>query len=211
MLKAVIFDLDGLLVDSTPLQQRANEEFITSFGKIYMISEGREGLRIIDILREFKDIYNLPGNLEDLYTKRQMIFYRLAREKLELFPGARAVLEKFKARSYTCALATSGDRGYIAVIFEKYPLFKHYFQVILTSEDVVRGKPDPEIYTKTVTRLGVTPQEAVVIEDSINGILAAKRAGIQVICIPNYAYPNADYSLADQVFYSLEELSEALV
>ena len=212
MLKAVIFDLDGLLVDSSPVQEEAFRRFVEGHGKIYLPgTSGQSGKRIIDILREYKDLYNLPQSLNELYIERQQIFFRLVKEKLALFPGAIPLLVKLKQRGFRLALATSGDRDYIRVLFEKYQELSGYFSVVVTSEDVARGKPYPDVFQKTLIQLGVKPVEAVVLEDSVNGILAAKAAGIQTICVPNKHFPDVDYSLADRIFSSLEEVTLAIL
>src|SRR3989344_207732 len=211
MISAVIFDLDGLLVDSTPLQLKASHKFLENYGKLHFTSHaGREGMRMIDIIEEYKDIYDLPGSVEDLYHQRQQIFFEMARKELELFPGALPLLVHLKQRRLKLALATSGDRDYLQVIFEKFPELQNYFTLVISSEDVLQGKPNPEVFTKTAQKLGVAPAECVVLEDSANGVLAAKAAGMQVICVPNQNYPDADYSQADKVFASLEEVAQAL-
>ncbi len=211
MLKAVIFDLDGLLVDSTPLHREADHAFIESFNKVHYKSQGgREGMRIIDIIRDYKDIYDLPGNVEDLYALRQQKFLELAKQKLTLFPGVMELLQKLKQRKLKIGLATSGDRDYVRLVFNKFPDFKDTFDKAVTSEDVERGKPYPDCYLKILEKLQVKPDEAVVLEDSFNGIAAAKNAGIKVIAIPNKHYQEADYSNADIIFNDLSEAENAI-
>lgn len=210
MLKAVIFDLDGLLIDSTPVQQEANRIFLNNFGKIVLPSTGREGMRIIDIIREYKDIYDLPGSVEELYAKRQAIFFKLAKVHLKLYPGANQLVEKLNKRSLRLALATSGDRDYVNLFFGKFPRISKFFSTIVTSEDVRRGKPYPDVYQIALVKLNIAADEVVVLEDSVNGITAAKTAGLQVICVPNRNYPEADYSQADKIFPSLVDISLAI-
>lgn len=211
MLSAVIFDLDGLLVDSTPLQWEANRLFLERHHKLHATgANGREGMRIIDIIGEYKDIYELAEPLDELYQQRQEIFFALAREKLELFPGALELLEKIRKRKLKIALATSGDKNYLTVLFEKFPLLKNYFEVIVSSEDVITGKPHPQVFLTAAEKLGCIPKDCVVIEDSVNGILAAKAAGMQVICVPNQNYPDADYSAANKTFDTLSEVAQAI-
>ncbi len=211
MLKAVIFDLDGLLVDSTPVQEEAFRRFVEGHGKVYLPgTSGQSGKRIIDIIREYKDLYDLPGNIGELYKERQNIFYRLVNQSLQMFPGALRLLDKLKQKRLELALATSGDNEYIKVLFRKYPEMEKYFSVVITSEDVARGKPFPDVFQKALNRLGLKPEDAVVIEDSINGILAAKAAGILTICVPNRHFPDADVSIADRIFPSLEDIAQAI-
>lgn len=212
MLKAVIFDLDGLLVDSTPLQLEANRLFIESFGKLYLSPKsGREGMRIIDIIRDYKDIYDLPGTLEDLYKKRQLIYFKLVKSQLLLFPGVEELFTKITNKKIRMALATSGDSYYVKLVFQKFPFVKKAMEIVVTGDDVERGKPYPDIYIETLKQLNIKSTEAVVVEDSVNGVLAAKAAKIQVIAIPNRNYPDADYSLADRIFESLPHVAKELV
>ncbi len=207
MLKAVIFDLDGLLVDSTPLQWEATKRFLEHFNKLDLSTHsGSEGKRIIDILLELKDVYDLPGTIEELYHIRQEFFLKLVAQKLELFAGALELLEKIKKRGAVISMATSGDKNYVHAVLKKFPKLAEYFKIIVTGDDVVAGKPNPEIYLKTAQTLGVKPFECVVLEDSFNGIISAKRAGMTVVAVPNQNYPDADYSQADQVFSSLVEV-----
>lgn len=211
MLKAVIFDLDGLLVDSTPLQLEANRIFIESFGKLYLTPKsGREGMRIIDIIRDYKDIYDLPGNLEDLYKKRQLIYFKLVKSQLSLFPGVDAVIEKIMQKKIRMALATSGDAYYVKLVFQKFPQVQNAMEIVVTGDDVERGKPYPDIYIEALKQLKIKAAEAVVVEDSVNGILAAKAAKIQVIAIPNRNYPDADYSMVDTAFPDLKTLAKKI-
>ncbi|HCS79163.1 TPA: HAD family phosphatase [Patescibacteria group bacterium] len=211
MISAVIFDLDGLLVDSTPLQLKASHKFLENYGKLHFTSHaGREGMRMIDIIEEYKDIYDLPGSVEDLYHQRQQIFFEMAHNELQLFPGALPLLAELNLRGLKLALATSGDRDYLQLIFAKFPELKNYFIVVISSEDVLQGKPSPEVFTKTAQKLGLPANECVVLEDSANGILAAKAAGMQVICVPNQNYPDADYSGADKIFSTLKEVASIL-
>lgn len=211
MLKAVIFDLDGLLVDSTPVQQEANRQFLAKYGKVHLPSTGREGMRIIDIIRDFRDIYQLPGTVESLYVERQTIFMELVKTHIELFDGAIPLLTKLKTKHLKLALATSASKQYIKTLFSKFPTLQSFFTLVITGDEVMRGKPYPDVYLKAVEELGVLPEDCVVLEDSFNGIAAAKRAGIQVICVPNKNYPDADYSLADRVFESLEQVEKEIV
>ncbi len=210
MLKAVIFDLDGLLVDSTPLHQEANRKFLSAYGKSLLASGGREGMRIIDIIEDFKDIYNLPGTTKELYQKRQKIYLELVRTRLEIFPGVIRLLNKIKARNLKIALGTSGDEIYVKAFFKKFPQLIKYFSEVVCGDEVMRGKPYPDIYQKVLQKLSIKPDEAVVIEDSVNGIAAAKAAGIDVICVPNRHYPETDYSQADKIFPTLSDIADAL-
>ena len=210
MLKAVIFDLDGLLVDSTPIHKEANQIFLAKFGKAKLTSGGREGMRMTEIIQDYKDIYDLPGTLEELYQQRQEIFFKLVEENLQLFGGALELLQKIHKRNLKIAMGTSGDINYVKLVFVKFKELRKYFSVIVTGDDVVRGKPFPDIYQKALEMLDVKSGEAVAVEDSVNGITSAKAAGMQVICVPNRNYPEADYSEADKIFPTLIQVAQAI-
>lgn len=212
MLKAVIFDFDGVLTDSNPLHAQANQTFLEKFGKIHHSSGGkREGIRVIDAIREYKNIYDLTESVESLYKIRQDIFFKLVKEKLQIIPDAYSLLDKIKQKNLKIALATSGDRKYINLVFEKFPKFKKYFSCVVTGDDVIRGKPYPDIYELALKKMFLKPNEVVVVEDSVNGILASKTAKISVIAIPNKYYPDADYSIANKIFDKLKDLETAIV
>jgi HAD superfamily hydrolase (TIGR01509 family) len=168
-------------------------------------------MRIIDIIQEYKDIYDIEGDIAQLYQERQQIFFALAREQLRLFPDVMPLLLKIKNRGLKIAMATSGDRAYTELVFKKFTQLTSFFSVVVTSEDVIRGKPYPDVYLKTAQELHVSPRMCIVLEDSVNGILAAKTAGMQVICIPNRYFLQADYSQADRIFATLGEVSSEIM
>jgi beta-phosphoglucomutase len=120
-------------------------------------------------------------------------------------------LKKLKQKKMKIGLTTSGDRDYVRAVFTKFPEFKNYFDRAVTSEDVERGKPNPDCYRKILEKLEISAHEAVVLEDSMYGITAAKAAGISVICVPNKYFPDADYSGADKIFPSLLDVDQAIL
>lgn len=211
MVKAVIFDLDGVLVDSHQVHEDASQKFLENYGKLHFSSlSSHSGKRIVDIVAEYKDIYNLPGNVDDLYQKRQQIFYGLVKENLELYPSVLSLLQKLKNRNIKIAIATSGDAFYLKIIFEKFPKLKSFIDSLVTGDDVARGKPYPDIFIKTAQKLNLQPYECVVVEDSTNGILAAKAAGMAVLAVPSIYYSDADYSSADKIFENLRDIEKAI-
>jgi HAD superfamily hydrolase (TIGR01509 family) len=135
----------------------------------------------------------------------------LYRERLPLLPGARKAVERLADRG-PLGLATSSNRPILELVLELAGLTE-YFQVTVSSEEVGRGKPAPDVYLEAARRLGVAPELCAAIEDSHNGIRSAHAAGMRVIAIPNREFPPDEESLglADVVLDSLEELSPELV
>jgi HAD superfamily hydrolase (TIGR01509 family) len=129
------------------------------------------------------------------------------REQLPLLPGAVEAVDRLAAR-WPLAVASSSNRELIDLVLELSGLESH-FRVTVSSEEVARGKPAPDVYLEAARRLGVEPGRCAAIEDSENGIRSAKAAGMCVLAIPNPQFPPADEALsqADDVLQSLDELT----
>ena len=119
-------------------------------------------------------------------------------------------LKLFKKNKFKIALASSGTKKYINVVLAKFKI-ADYFDVIVSGDDIKRGKPDPEIFSVAVKKLGLKPEETLVLEDATNGIEAAKSAGCKCIAVINKMTPPQNYSKADLVINSLEEIDMGLV
>jgi putative hydrolase of the HAD superfamily len=126
--------------------------------------------------------------------------------KIGLFPGVLARLEEARRLGLAIGLASSSDRAWIERHLVSQGI-RHYFQVIRSSDDVERVKPDPTLYRLAVEALGVKPNEAVAIEDSVNGLRAAKTAGLFGIAVPNRVTSGMDFKEADLIIDSLEQRS----
>ena len=211
MIKAVIYDLDDLMVNSNPLHTEASDKVLQKYGVSQKklpehIRAKFIGMRVSDILKNLIDYFQLGVNLEDLREKRSAIFLELVRKKLQVMPGLFQSLKLFRQNKFKIALASSGTKKYINIVLEKFKV-ADYFDVIVSGDDVKRGKPSPETYFIAVKKLSIRPSQAVVLEDATNGIAAAKAAGCFCIAIKNPHTPKQDLSKADLVINSLKELS----
>ncbi|UCG95233.1 MAG: HAD family phosphatase [archaeon] len=211
MIKAVIYDMDGLFADSEGLHTVAWDEFLERFGhKITDIPDeirrGFTGIRIIDGMVQIKEILNLGDNLEDLYKERERVWIKIVREKLQPMPGAMESLELFRKNGLKTAITSSGSKEYIQTVLDKFYLRK-YFDVVVTGDDVKKGKPDPEPYMVTCQKLGLKPEECLVLEDAERGVASAKNAGCKCVAIQNPRTPSQDFSQADLVLDSLEDIN----
>lgn len=196
---AVVFDFDGLLADSEPLQIRAWELFLARFDK--QLDPGMLGdmfgLRVKDSARVVQKRLGLPMSPEDVMAGRDEIFLELVATELPLMPGARELIHHLRTRTtLRLALATSGHDRYINAALPVTGL-TDAFEAIVTGDDVELGKPDPEIYLAAAEKLGVPPGSCLALEDAPHGVRSAKAAGMVCIAIPNEmtrALPGLDES-----------------
>jgi HAD superfamily hydrolase (TIGR01509 family) len=185
-LRAVVFDLDGLLVNSEDLYEQAGETVLRRRGKTYdaTLREQMMGRPVVDAIQLMIDCHSLPERLEDLMNECREVLDELLASELAPMPGVDGLLDALEAAQMPLAVATSGTRAYAHHALSQLKL-KHRFRFILTAEDIRRGKPDPEVYLLAAQQLGLTPPQMMVLEDSANGCRAAVAAGAFTIAVPN--------------------------
>ena len=209
MIEAVVFDLDGVLVDSEQAWDGARRELVEERGGTW--TEGAE----IDMLgmssREWpvylRDRLGLdmePADISTAVVARMLAGYR---KRLPLIPGAVEAVERMAAR-WPLGLASSSNREVIDVVLEQAGIAPH-FRATVSSEEVTRGKPSPDVFVEAARRLGVDPAACAAIEDSHTGILSARAAGMRVLALPNHAFPPGPDALgqAHAVLGGLDELT----
>ncbi len=156
-------------------------------------------------------MYCLKESVKELIEERRKIFYSLLnKEEIKLMPGLINLLNILKKNNKKIAIASSSEKEYIEYILNKFNI-KEFFEVIISGYEIEKGKPEPDIFLKASEKLKVSPNECLVIEDSRNGVLAAKRAGMKCIAIPNSITKNQDFSLANKVLNSLNEITIELI
>jgi HAD superfamily hydrolase (TIGR01509 family) len=207
--EAVVFDLDGVLLDSEEIWDRAREELARKRGGRWHDQAQRDmmGMSSTEWSRYMHDVIGLSEPPEEINREvvgRLTEFYR---EELPAIPGAREAVERLAAR-WPLGLASSSNRELIDLVLELLGV-EHLFTATVSSEEVARGKPAPDVYLEAARRLGVDPTRAAAVEDSHNGILSANAAGMRVIAIPNAHFPPDEDALAeaDVVLDSLAELT----
>jgi HAD superfamily hydrolase (TIGR01509 family) len=209
---AVVFDLDGVLVDSEQLWDSARRELVAERGGAWHDDATRAmmGMSAPEwsaYVREQLGVDMEPSAISDAVVQR---LERLYRERLPLLPGARGAVIA-AAERWPLGLASSSNREIIDLVLELSGLAP-CFAATVSSEEVARGKPAPDVYLETARRLGVEPASCVAVEDSTNGLRAAAAAGMTVIAVPNEAFPPSEDALrlAAFVLHSLDELVPAL-
>ena len=209
MIDAVVFDLDGLLLDTEQLWDEVREELAGERGGRW--SERAQGDMMgmsspewSRYMHEVVGLHESPDEIAEEVVRRMEALYR---ERLPLVPGAREAVERLAAR-WPLGLASSSNRPLIDLALELAGLAR-FFAATVSSEEVARGKPAPDVYLEAVRVLGVAPSRAAAIEDSRNGIRSAHAAGLRVVAIPNAHFPpdTDSLALADVVLDSLTHLT----
>lgn len=202
-MQAVIFDMDGLMIDSEGIYWAVARQMARECGKeVSDETLGRMmGRAPLDSIQLFAREVGLTQPPEELMRQRDARVFEIFRKGTEPMPGLMEVLESFRPR-FKIAVATSARLNFVNLIFGGMGIH-HFFDVLQTSDDVRHGKPDPEIYQLAMTKLGVKPGESFVLEDSSNGSLAGKRAGAYTIAVPSQYTRSQDFHFVDYVASSL--------
>ena len=196
---ALIFDMDGLMIDSERLYFAAEREMAAVYGKNIRDEQlwplmGRKPIESLRLLREILGIEMPP---EELLAWRNRLMLEKMRRDLGAMPGLIEILDAFHGR-LKMAVGTGAQKEFLDLALDTLRI-RERFDVLQTADGLERGKPDPEIYVLTCRRLGLPPGECVVLEDARNGVLAGKAAGCPVIAIPNDYTRGQDFSEADWV------------
>ncbi|HEY8747063.1 MAG TPA: HAD family phosphatase [Tepidisphaeraceae bacterium] len=207
-MRAVIFDMDGLMIDSEKVYWEAGRQIAREFGKVVSDETlgrmmGRKPLESIALFAQTLGITEPPENLLRLREARVL---GVLEQGIDLMPGLDLTLKTLH-KSHPLAIATSAPKYIVDVVMAKLQL-RHYFQVIQTSDDVTNGKPDPEIYLKAMSKLDVLPSNSIVLEDSSNGALAGKRSGAYTIAVPSTYTRDQDFSFVDYIAQNLTDATQ---
>lgn len=213
-IRAIIFDMDGVLVDSEPTQAKAIMEVCREFGMEVSESECDDfrGRKMEDIFFYASKKYGIEiVPIREMVKRKIEIYLEFALQDVKLVSGVREFLDKLKkTQKYRFALTTSGRKIQQDQILAKYQL-ENFFETMITSDDVKNGKPHPEPYIVTVEKLNEEPGACLVIEDSDNGILSAKTAGC-LTCGITTTFPGnrLESAGADIIISDFDELAKIL-
>jgi HAD superfamily hydrolase (TIGR01509 family) len=209
MYQALIFDLDGLLIDSETIYRKITYQMAEDLGKtvsddIWAKQMGRSPLESLTIFRKELGINQFTA--QELVDQRNVLMLEAFQNELQIMPGAMEIIHAFHGKM-RMAIATGAPRELMEESISRLGL-SGYFECMLPSDDLKAGKPDPEIYLSTIKALGLSPEECIVLEDSSNGALAGHRAGCYVIAVPSIFTEDQDFSFAN---YVAEDLFDAKV
>lgn len=210
MFKAVIFDLDGVILDTEYFQWQGWVEVLKPFGieiskKEYLNYAGKTGSMIEEEIKKCHGLDVPRGSL--LEKKERLLIEWFSTKQLEFMPYAREAVEHFLNKGYRVALASGGPREEVILKLKRMGIL-HLFKTIITRDDARRGKPYPDIYLAAAEKMGLSPGECVAFEDTEYGAQAAKAAGMTCVTIPNEYSAKQDFSIADAKVKSLKEAIE---
>jgi beta-phosphoglucomutase family hydrolase len=210
MLKAVIFDMDGVIIDSEPLHNKAYNNMFKEVGievsrALYESFTGQSTINICKRLCEHFNLEQAPETLVALKRKYYKQFFE-TNSDLTLIDGVLDLIKDYHKNGLTLVLGSSAAMTSINQIFERFDL-NQYFKAKLSGADLKESKPHPEIFIKAAEASGFKPKECIVIEDSTNGIKAAKDAGIYCVGFDSFHSKNQDYSKANKVIKDFKEIT----
>jgi|SRR5437588_2375818 len=217
-LRAVIFDLDGVLADSEPWWNKIDAKLLAEYGVDYHGEYHREVLGVSYRLAVefYKTKFGISVPTEELVKRRGEIATEFFANRVGLFPNAKRVLEELRKirlpgsdMKLRLALATSSVSTSARPFLDRHQITS-FFEVVITGDEIERGKPEPDIYLRTAEKLGVAADQCLVIEDSLSGIAAAKAAKMRVAAIPDRRFvdPREYEKEADYLLNDLSELAQ---
>jgi HAD superfamily hydrolase (TIGR01509 family) len=210
MKQCVIFDMDGVIIDSEPMHKVCEREMFKRFGLSVSEEDHNALVGATDetMWQRIANIYGLPVTVTKAIqlTKTLYMDYLKDQEHLTPIPYVSKLIAELYRNEFSLILASSSPHDQIDYILENFRI-RPYFHTTISGEDVKAGKPDPEIFVKAAQLAGVDSKDCVVIEDSHNGVTAAKRANMKCIGFLNPNSGNQDLSKADKIVHSLGEVS----
>ncbi len=212
MIKAIIFDMDGVMIDSEPLWEKT-ERILLARREIEYSPDYRDkivGLNQNDSGRLMISTFKLSESVEEIIAERVEILTSIYKNELETVQGLVPLLDDLNERNYPLAVASSSPMRVINFVLDMFAL-NEYFSVVVSGECTDNGKPHPDIYLETARLLGVEPHECVAIEDSINGVLSAKAAGMTCIAVPDKRLTPDRFESADHICESLGQINLNLI
>lgn len=211
MIKAIIFDMDGLMIDSERVtfecyQERLKDMNLTMDEEFYKTLLGKP---IKGIYQRFYDVYGNDFPIQNVIQDvHQLMAERFETEGVPVKKGLVELLHYLKDNNYKTIVATSSNRERVDKILAQAKITE-FFDDSICGDEVTKGKPNPEVFLKSCQKLGVNVDEAIVLEDSEAGIQASYDANIKVICIPDMKYPEKQYE--EKTFKILKDLTEVTV
>jgi HAD superfamily hydrolase (TIGR01509 family) len=205
-IRAVVFDLDGLMFDTEALFYRVAAEMLAARGKEFTpeIMRAMIGRRSVEAGNVLKTMTGLGEPVEVLLAEVRERFFAEMDTAVHPTPGLFVLLDRLQRHLVPLAVATSSRKAYAERLLHRHRLWDR-FTFVLASEDVTRGKPDPEIYLKAVERFGFPARSVLVLEDSPVGVAAARSAGTYVVSVPHAHSPAQALDAADFIVPRLDD------
>lgn len=212
MLKAVIFDMDGVIIDSEPIHKEVEKKIFKKFGANISEEEHNSyiGMTSMGMWNEIKVRHNFKQSfsVEELIEMEVKNYIELIQSNRNIKPinGVVELIDELHKNNIKLAIASSAVRKSIETVVDMFELEK-YFEIRISGEDIKNGKPAPDIFLVAARHLGVKPKDCIVVEDSKNGVQAAKEAGMKCIGFRNLNSGNQDLSFADIIISNYLEMN----
>lgn len=214
VIRAVVFDMDGVLVDSEAVWHAVRRDYVASFGGSWTEANQRDcmGANSAQWSSYIRMTFAAPFDEQRIFHDVVSMLRRRYTEVLPVIPGAQQAVRAFADAGFQLAVASSSPQTLIEFLVARLGLAE-VFSVLVSSDAVKRGKPEPDVYLHACDQLGVDPSQAVAVEDSGNGILAAASAGLYVVAVPSRDFPPSPTSLAraDLVLDSMYDLDPGIL
>ena len=211
--KAVIFDMDGVIIDSEPIHFEVDMQTMREFGVNISKDELNKYVGTTNeyMLNDLINKYKIQKSIKEILEyKMELTIRRIKETKINAISGIPELLISLKHNNIKTAIGSSSPKELIITVIEKFQLGK-YFDCIVSGDEVKEGKPKPDIYLEVSKRIGVNPEECIVIEDSRNGVLAAKNAGMKCFGFRNVNSGNQDLSKADIIVDSIRNIDIEII
>jgi HAD superfamily hydrolase (TIGR01509 family) len=210
-IEAIIFDLDGLMIDSEPLARQAWSRVLESY-HVHLDNETFSrmiGLRLEESSKLVRDIFNLDASPSELAELEQRNMSRIMARGIPTMPGLDRLLSEIAGRGIPWAIATSSRRSYAISVLDHMVILNEC-QAIAAGDEVASGKPAPDVYLLAAQRIGIDASRCLALEDSVPGIKAAASAGMKTVAVPNGDTSPMDFADADYIYDSLNEVADNL-
>ncbi|MEL4307282.1 HAD family hydrolase [Joostella sp. CR20] len=204
-----IFDMDGVIVDSEPAHRKilntVFDELGLNFSNEY--HQTLVGMAAVPMWKKIKKDYGIHTNANELVNfHREIILFEMEKIDVQPVPGVLQFLQQLKSQNFHISLASSSTRKLISLFMDKFEIAT-YFDYLVSGDDVERSKPNPDIFLKVAEKYNISPNNFIVVEDSYNGVTAAKAAGMMCVGYVNSNSGNQDLSAADMIINDFAELN----
>ncbi|SEF51831.1 haloacid dehalogenase superfamily, subfamily IA, variant 3 with third motif having DD or ED/haloacid dehalogenase superfamily, subfamily IA, variant 1 with third motif having Dx(3-4)D or Dx(3-4)E [Caloramator fervidus] len=181
-IKAVIFDLDGTLIDSLWVWKQVDVDYLKKHGikPPKDLQKHIEGLSFVDTAIYFKEQFGIKDSIEDIMAEWHKMVSNYYSSVIEIKKGVKEFLQYLKSKKYKIGIATSNSIELVKAVLQRNRILE-YFEVIVTTDEVSKSKTEPDVFLEAAKRLNVSPKECLVFEDTISGAIGAKKAGMKVI------------------------------
>lgn len=206
-IEAILWDKDGTLSDTEPLHCLAYQQVVSTLGASFTEQDYRQFLGVTDrvIIETLIGNHQLSISPEQLLAEKEALLIELIKKRATLRPGVLKLLKAAQRLHIKCAVASSATLGAIELVLSILQI-GNYFQAIASGEEVAHSKPTPDVFLLAAQRLNVPPERCLVIEDSLNGVLAAKAAGMYCLAVACESTKYQDHSAADLRLDTLDQL-----